>query len=177
MFVCSFVHSSHFGCLHSILWSSVSPSLCLSIYLPLRRSHFHPPPLYSFHFDIPSPTSISTSLFLILLLPLYISQYVNLDNKTLTPHQQLRLRSLPTRRRSALDGSPQAPRPHPTPSQPRMAQAAATTSQQLEEPGIRKMPSFNEMVRQAGQSHTTPPALTSPASLAGIVSIAHTRHT
>ncbi|KFZ14266.1 hypothetical protein V502_06158 [Pseudogymnoascus sp. VKM F-4520 (FW-2644)] len=83
---------------------------------------------------------------------------------------------MPTRRRSALDGSPQAPRPHRTPSQPRMAQAAATTSQ-LEEPGIRKMPSFNEMVRQAEQSHTTSSALTSPASLAGTVNIAHIRHT
>lgn len=175
-FVCSFVHSSHFGGLRSILWSSVSPSLCLSIYPPLHRPHFHHPPLHSSHFYIPSSSSIFTSPFLLLLLPLYISPYVYLNNKTLTSSQQLRLRSLPTCRRSTLDGSPQAPRPHRTPSQPGMAQAAATTSQ-LEEPGIREMPSFNEMVRQAGQSHTTPSALTSPASLAGIVSIAHIRHT
>lgn len=172
MFVCSFVRSSHFGglSLHFVV-------LCLPITLPL---YLFPPSQVSF----PSPSSLQFSLLHpILSLHLYLSLspsiYLSLclpQQQTLTSHQQLRLRSMPTRCRSALDGSPQAPHPHRTPSQPGMAQAAATSSQP-QEPAIREMPSINEMVRQAGQSHTTPSALTSPASLAGIVSITHIRHT
>jgi hypothetical protein len=79
---------------------------------------------------------------------------------------------MPPSRRSALDGSPQDPHPHPTPSQPCM-EATAPPSPSLEKPTVGEMPSITKMVRPAAQYHsssrhqTSSPTLPFPASFTG----------
>lgn len=164
MFVCLFAVITFAG---SVFFLPIV--LPLYPFLPSQVSLPSPP--YSFHFC--TPFSLSLCLF----LRLHISPCLP-QQQTLTPHQQLRLWSLPTCRRGTLDGGPQDPHPHPAPSQPCMAQAA-TTASQLEEPIIREMPSINKVVRPAAHSHTSPSTLTSPTSLAGTGNIAqeHIRRT
>jgi hypothetical protein len=145
-----------FVCLFAVLTSAAVVPFCGSLFAGLTST---------------SPSTVFTSTSHLL----YISSYIYLNNKTLTSPKQLRLRSLPPRRRSALDGSPQDPHPHPTPPQPCMA-PTATSSSRLEEPIIHQMPSIHEMGRPpADRPHTTSPTtLTSPASLTGTGSIGRT---
>ena len=168
-YVYVFVRSYHFSGLVPFR-SSLSPRRSASLSIPfftgLTSTTILSTVFTSISHHLPPFPSSSDAFSFSSSVQLYISPYLHLNNKTLTPYQQLRLRSLPTCRRGALDGSPQDPHPHSTPSQPCMA-PAATAAPCLEEPTIREMPSINKMVRPA--SHTTSPTLTSPESLAGIV--------
>ena len=139
--------------------------LCVYSQFSLLLPSFHSVVLCS-QVSLPSPPSLQFS-HLHPIFSLYISLSMSTSTTNTNIPQKLRLRSMPTRRRGALDGSPQDPHPHPTPPQPCMA-PTATPSPRLEEPIIHQMPSINEMGRPpADHPHTTPPTtLTSPASLA-----------